>query len=550
MKGIGMMKRVVRTEDFPIVRTKKGNVHGYQENEVFHFLGIRYGRAKRFELPEETESWEDVRDAKAYGYVCPLLADGRDTIVSMRHEAGREFNPMADPFANFEMQHVYWPMDEDCLFLNIWTKHIPGCEENRTCEISGEEKNVRRPVFFWLHGGGYCTGSSVEIPSYNGHNLADYGDVVVVSINHRLNCLGFLDLSSFGDAFRSSGAVGLADIVLALRWVKENIAAFGGDPDNITVGGQSGGGGKALALLQMPAADGLYQRIISQSGALGGLDRSVGPTNRDEKRRWQVLGEKTAEVLGLTIDTIDRIRDIPYELLADAAEEAGRQLGYAEGMMLFEPSPVSGLYEGRYETAGFREEAKNIPVLAGTVLGEFNFMHYLGNKAAYSDDEREAILEEAYGEDTADVLREFARIYPGMDTLYALSVDRLFRPITMNYLRARKEYTDAPCYNYQMSFLIPYKGGVAPWHCSCIPYAFRNVEKEPAHCTGAGTYAERLQNEVSDAWLAFMKDGNPSTPSLSWKPFTLQEPCRMEFSEKSHMTAADDARLLDLLMRH
>ena len=545
-----MMKKVVRTEDFPVVRTKKGKVHGYKENDVYHFLGIRYGRAKRFELPEETESWKGIRDAKAYGYVCPLLKDGRDTIASTRHKPGREFNPMADPFANFEMQHVYWPMDEDCLFLNIWTKHISASEENSTCEISGAERDVRRPVFFWLHGGGYGAGSSVEIPSYDGHNLSDFGDIVVVSINHRLNCLGFLDLSSFGEAFKSSGAAGLADIVLALRWVRENIAAFGGDPDNITVGGQSGGGGKALALLQMPAADGLYKRIISQSGALGGLDRAVGPTNRDEKRRWQALGEKTAEVLGLNSDTIDRIRDIPYELLADAAEEAGRQLGYAEGMMLFEPSPVSGLYEGRYETVGFREEAKDIPVLAGTVLGEFNFMHYLGNKDTYTDEERRAILEEAYGEDTDDVLREFMRVYPSLDTLYALSADRLFRPVTMDYLRARKEYTDAPCYNYQMSFIIPYKGGVAPWHCSCIPYAFRNVEKEPAHCTGAGIYAERVQDEVSGAWVAFMTGGDPSTASMEWRQFTAQDPCRMEFSERSHMTDADDGGLLEVLRRH
>ena len=545
------MRSVIRTPDFPVAETKKGKYHGFLSDDVYHFHGIRYGRAQRFELPEKVGAFGGIKDAKAFGYVCPLMrSSGRQSITSVKHDPEMEFNPMADPFANFEMQHVYWPMDEDCLFLNVWTKHLPGAMEHKPVEGVPQEKNVKRPVMLWLHGGGFGAGSAVELPAYDGHNLASYGDVVVVSINHRLNCLGFLDLSAYGESFRYSGIAGMADIVLALRWVKENIEVFGGDPENVTVAGQSGGGGKAIALLQMPPADGLFKRLICQSCAPGGLNREVGNSVGEEKKRWQDLGMKTAELLGLTAETIDKIRSIPYEQLSDAAEEAGRILGYAEGMLLFEPSPVPGFYEGRYECAGFREETKDIALIAGTVLGEFNFMHYFGDKSSYSELEKRAMLEEQFGADTDAVLTEFKKVYPDMDILYALGIDSIFRPIALRYLNARNAFTDAPCFNYMMSFIIPYLGGVTPWHCSCLPYTFRNLEKEPAHCTGTRTYAEKLQDDVSRAWISFLESGNPSTSHLRWDPYTAGKPVRIEFAEETRMTDADDTELMRLLQKH
>lgn len=385
------MKKVIRTPDFPIVRTKQGKLHGYQEDDVFHFYGIRYGRAERFQLPEPEPKWDGIRDAKSYGYICPLMPE----------EEQQEDSPMSAPGNSFEMQHVYWPMKEQCLYLNVWTKHL--------------EKSAKKPVMVWLHGGGFSCGSSIEIPAYNGHNLCDYGDVVIVNLNHRLNCLGFLDLSSFGENYKYSGCAGMADVVLALQWVKENIEVFGGDPDNVTVAGQSGGGGKAAILMQMPPADGLYHKVISQSGAL--RDRS-GTSITEEKRHWQSLGEKTAEILGLTKENIETIDAVPYEELAKAAVQAGKILGFP--------------------------------------------------------------------------------------------------------------------------------GGLAPWHCADIPYVFRNVEMEPAHCTGY-QYAEKLQDQISKAWIAFMKKGNPSTRSLKWSPYTKEHPDRMIFAEECGMEERDDSRLLKLI---
>lgn len=514
------MKKVIRTPDYPIVKTKQGKLHGYQENEVFYFYGIRYGRAERFQLPSPEPSWDGVRDAKSYGFICPLLPE----------EEQPENSPMAAPGNSFEMQHVYWPMKEQCLYLNVWTKHL--------------EKDAKKPVLVWFHGGGYSAGSSVEIPAYNGHNLCDYGDVVVVNLNHRLNCIGFLDLSSYGEKYKYSGCVGMADIVLALCWVKENIAAFGGDPENVTVAGQSGGGGKAAALLQMPTADGLYHKVISQSGA---LRNKTGFTIKEEKEHWQKLGNKTVELLGLNQDTIDEIDKIPYDKLAAAAVQAGEELGYAGGMMLFEPSPVEGLYTGVESIAGFREETKKIPVMAGTMLGEFSFMHYLGDKTKYTEVEKYNMLEQSYGSHTMAIIKKFRNLYPKLDILYALSVDTLFRPQTTGFLQRRSAFTKAKCYNYMMTFIIPYLGGLAPWHCGDIPFVFRNVEMEPAQCTGV-EYTEQLQDTVSKAWLAFMKKGDPSTRKLKWNPYTTECPDRMIFAEECGMDTKDDTELLKLIM--
>lgn len=513
------MKKVIRTPDFPVAKTTHGKLHGFLQDEVFHFHGIQYGKAERFELPKPVKKWGGIKDAKAYGYICPLMPE----------DPVSPGNPMASPWCSFEIQHVYWPMNEQCLYLNVWTKHL--------------DDKAKAPVMVWLHGGGFAGGSSIELPSYDGHNLSDYGDVVVVNLNHRLNCLGFLDLSSYGDAYRYSGCVGMADIVLALQWVHDNIAAFGGDPENVTVAGQSGGGGKSTMLLQMPPADGLYSKIISQSGAL--CERR-GATLRSEKERWQELGKKTVELLGLMEETIDEIRTVDYEKLSSAAKKAGEELGFPAGIMMFEPAPVKGLYEGFADIVGFREETKDIPVMAGTVLGEFSFIHYLGDKDQYTESEKYHILEKKYGEKTESVVNAFRNVYPELDILYALSVDTMFRQMTKEFLEKRVEDANAPCYNYLMSFIIPYMGGLAVWHCGDIPFVFRNVEMEPAHCTGY-TYAEGLQNRVSEAWLAFMKTGNPSTHHLQWAPFTKENPQRMIFAEKCGMETKDDTELLELI---
>ena len=524
------MKKVVRTPDFPIVETKLGKLHGFLQDDVYHFHGIRYGTAERFELPVMEKPWEGVRDAKSYGYICPLLPEDRQAQTALVHDPSDRNNPFAHPFCSFEMPHVYWPMDEQCLYLNVWTKHL--------------DQGAKKPVMVWLHGGGFGSGSAIELPSYDGTNFTDYGDVVFVSLNHRLNCIGFLDLSSFGESFRYSGIAGMADIVLALQWVHENIEAFGGDPDNVTVAGQSGGGGKAAMLLQMPAADGLYHKVISQSGA---LKRSRTKSVEEEKIYWQELGSKTAQILGLDETSIDRVRKIPYEELSAAASQAGRELGREGGMMLLNPSPVDDYYIGSFELAGFREETADIPVIAGTVLGEFNFMHYLGDKNRYSEEEKMALLRETFGDKAERVRKLFEEQYPGKDPLYALSVDFLFRPATVAFLDERTKFLkklgkETRSWNYILSVVLPYLGGITLFHCGDIPFTFRNTELEPLICTAAD-YREELEDRMSEAWLAFMKNGDPSTKELPWEPYTVEHKTRMQFDGQSRMNRTDDTEL-------
>ena len=234
-----------------LVQTDKGDVAGYIDNGIYTYKGIPYAKAERFMAPQPADSWEGVRSCRAYG------PTARQEVRSgwASDELGFSF-AWNDGFPG-----------EDCLRVNVWT---PGINDGK-----------KRPVMVWLHGGGYSTGSGQELPSYDGASLARKGDVVVVTLNHRLNVLGFLDLSSFGEEYAASGNAGLLDLVAALEWVRDNAAAFGGDASNVTIFGQSGGGGKVSTLLATPSAAGLSTRLsfravlCSEQWTRSGLQRSA-----------------------------------------------------------------------------------------------------------------------------------------------------------------------------------------------------------------------------------------------------------------------------------
>ena len=224
------------------VQTVYGPIEGYQDGSIFTFKGIRYAKAERFMPPEKPDSFTKLRQCKVYG---PQAPQGE----SLRWNEG---NSQSD--YGFGNQFVTEPMDEQqCLVLNVWTPSI------------NDQK--RRPVFVWIHGGGYAGGSGHDLPCYEGRALAEAGDIVVVNLNHRLNVLGYLDLTGLGGKYAKSVNLGQQDIVKALEWVHDNIALFGGNPDEVTIGGQSGGGGKVSTLLAMPSAKGLFKRAIVQSGS-------------------------------------------------------------------------------------------------------------------------------------------------------------------------------------------------------------------------------------------------------------------------------------------
>jgi para-nitrobenzyl esterase len=224
-------------KDVAVTSTGAGKVRGYIHNSIYTYKGMPYAEAKRFEAPQKPKPWQGIRSSMTYGPVAPLM----NPTTSVQDES------------EFVYHHDWGYTNEDCMRLNVWT---PGINDGK-----------KRPVMFWIHGGGFTAGSSQELPSYDGENLSKKGDVVVVSINHRLNILGFLDLSAYGDKYKHSANVSILDIKAALEWVKANIENFGGDPNNVTIFGQSGGGAKVLTLMAMPSAKGLFQKAINESGA-------------------------------------------------------------------------------------------------------------------------------------------------------------------------------------------------------------------------------------------------------------------------------------------
>ncbi|MBR5099816.1 MAG: carboxylesterase/lipase family protein, partial [Bacteroidales bacterium] len=256
---------IVNAKD-ALVETTYGTLCGYIEDGIYTFKGITYAKAERFMPPEDPDSWEGVQTALYYGNQC-----NQSPRVTWQ-----------DDCEAFLYQWDDGVQSEDCLNLNVWTKGI--------------NDGKKRPVMVWLHGGGYAMGASSELPFYDGTNLAKK-DVVLVSINHRLNFLGYFDLSDFGEKYKYSGVAGVMDMVKALEWVNKNIEAFGGDPDNVTIFGQSGGGGKVNILLGTPSAKGLFHRGIIESGSMTHL--MDAQTSRD-------MARIAVKNLGLNEKTIDK----------------------------------------------------------------------------------------------------------------------------------------------------------------------------------------------------------------------------------------------------
>ena len=305
----------------PVVQTKAGKIRGFKMNSTYTFHGIKYADADRFQMPREVKPWKGIKNALAYGYVCPMLMQDH-------------------PLMEVMIPHRYWPMDENCQYLNIWTQSL--------------DPEAKKPVMVWLHGGGFFAGSSIEQVAYEGDHLSEYGDVVVVSLNHRLNILGYLDLSAYGEKYYNSANVGNADMVAALHWIQDNIAGFGGDPGNVTLFGQSGGGVKVWSLLQMPEADGLFHKGIIESGVIdpdlfGDIEAGNGR---------EIIGAMLAE-LGLEEKDVDQLETLPYDQLAQAYENAAPKVAQ-KGEYVGNHPHKNQSYFGDAIKHGFREETKKI----------------------------------------------------------------------------------------------------------------------------------------------------------------------------------------------
>lgn len=472
-------------------QTTNGPVCGYIYRGVYTYKGIPYAQAGRFEVPKVPTPWTKIRSCRTYGPSCPQPKSNR-----WDNDAGAFF------YLWFETRQ-----NEDCLRLNVWTKGI--------------KDGKKRPVIVWFHGGGFVEGAGYDHPGYDGHNMADRENVVVVTVNHRLNTLGYTDLSDFGDKYKYSGNVGNIDLVAALKWVHDNISYFGGDPKNVTIFGQSGGGAKVSSMLCMPMAKGLFHKamIMSGSGFMCGMDQTLA----------RKIGRRTVELLGLTKDNIDEIQRIPYEKLYEANVKAMNEMAN-EGhpspsgrMITWEPVIDGDALPLGLWSNGSEKINNDVPLIIGSTFNEF----YGGNKpgkGVSTWEEAKTDLSKKMGKRADKFVDAFRKAYPkaSIGDMYRLDVS--VRPAALMQCNKRIADGGAPVWNYLFVYHLPSEDGeFHAGHNADIAFYFNNVVRS-ANMTGATPEGIRLGETMCDALCNFARTGKPYAKGMpEWKPVTKNE---------------------------
>lgn len=508
---------IIASSSVGTVQTENGKVSGYVDDGIFIYKGIPYAKAERFMPPVPADSWEGIRSCRAYG---PTAPQGKRT-GWYSDEQAFAFN-WDDGFA-----------DEDCLRVNIWS---PGVNDGK-----------KRPVMVWLHGGGYAAGSGQELPSYDGLNLAKSGDVVVVTLNHRLNILGFLDLSAFGDRYSRSGNAGLLDLIAALEWVRDNITAFGGDPGNVTIFGQSGGGGKVTTLMATPSAKGLFHKAIVQSGSM--LNTMTSKWSRR-------IGAAVVRELGISPNRIDEIKKVPYDRLLAAGEKAIAQVrteaekeGFNSFIFGWAPTVDDNILPHQLGSHQACMLSKDIPLIIGTTLHEFTTSTYAPQMRKISENDALEYLKGSYGDKAGEFSSLFRKTYPDSRPVDLVDTDFLLRPTALEHGRLRARMSDAaPVYMYLFGWESPVMDGILrSTHCMEIPFVFNNAVTH-ATMTGGGQEAVELAGKMSKAWISFARTGNPSVEELpQWNPYTLEGEETMYFDNECSILHGHDRELTDFV---
>ena len=497
-----------------VANTQYGKVRGYVDGGVLTFKGVPYGQNTAGEnrwLPAKPPlPWKDEYPALIYGGNCPQ---------NLHDWTGIEQSFIQDWDDGYQ--------SEDMLKLNIWTSSLTG----------------KRPVMFYIHGGGYSFGSSYELPSHEGAQMARHHDVVQVSVNHRLNILGFFDVSEIGgSAYEDSVNVGMTDLVAALRWVHENIANFGGDPDRVMIYGQSGGGSKVTTLMGMPAAVGLIHRAAAQSGGGG---------NIPSKEQQREVARQVMKDLGLAPNDLASLQKMEWAKLVAAGNAAVAKINppMRGAMGPFAPGPPrvgwSPCVDGTninlrsfFDVAP--EISKNVPMLIGSVSEEGN--HMLSRP---TEEEWHASLAKAYGEEKATaIVSALKKAYPqkkiqtlsyicgGSFGLNGLAV----RNNVVKMAGLKHALKAAPAYTYYFTWQTPILDGVpGAWHTAELQFCFDNT-KRCEQGTGNTPEAQVLAKKMATAWANFAATGNPSQPGLTWTPtdpdsnktMVWDNACRME----------------------
>ncbi|MCY7007900.1 carboxylesterase family protein [Fusobacterium simiae] len=531
--GISYAKNDIRIikPDVAVVTINQGKVQGYIHNGIFTYRGIPYATAERFEAPKKIENSNKTIIALKNGHIAPQ----------------NSFNPMDNVLFNGPLL----TQGDDCQNLNVWTPSI--------------SDNKKRPVMVWLHGGGHMAGSSMESYAYDGENLSKKGDIVVVSINHRLNAMGYLDLSEYGEKYKNSANHGIMDIVVALEWIRDNISKFGGDPNNVTLFGESGGGAKILTLMGTPAAKGLFHKAIVESGAVEMMGMTL-PKKETTKR----VAELTLQNLGLTKNNVDKIKELPFSQIEEAGNKALKQTAEEQKIPNLQGNGYglnwAPTVDGNYIPADpvgdkFSDLAKDIPLIIGTNLTEWETI-YAGllapdnlanaqkdNRNTWSEKEKIAKIKEKYGDKADKVLAEFKKAYPDRNIADVLYVETFLRPRALKTARVKAEQKGAPVYMYVFTWDTPLLNGIPmSYHTSEIPFVMNNA-KDYDVATGGGEDAIKMADKMSQAWINFARTGNPNVKGQpNWQPYTRENGNTMIFDNNSKTVKNHDLELMKTLM--
>lgn len=503
-----------------VANTQYGKVRGYVSDGVLTFKGIPYGHdtggENRWLPAKPPKAWDGEYPALIYGANCPQRL----------HDWALE--------QSFLQQWDDGYHSEDMLKLNVWTPSLTG----------------KRAVMVYFHGGGFVFGSSYELASHDGAQMARHHDIVQVSVNHRLNILGFFDLSEIGGPdYADSVNVGMMDLVASLRWVRDNIANFGGDPDRVMIYGQSGGGSKVTCLMGMPAAAGLFHRASAQSGGGG------NPPGAEQSKAFakQVMVE-----LGLGPKDIGALRKMEWAKLNAAANAAATKINgpmqrtLGMGSAMGGPSRVGPgpTMDGRIITMrsffdGAPDISKNIPMLIGSVSEEGNRM-----SSRPSEQEWHGTLAGVLGENKAAALiAAMKKAHPekSIRTLsYGVS-GLLIRNNVTRMARLKYEQKAAPVFAYYFTWQSPMLEDAGAWHTAELAFCFDNT-KRCEQGTGNTPEAQKLARTMANAWANFARTGNPGQPGLAWTPFEPDRCPTMVFDNQCRMVNDPEGEVRKILL--
>lgn len=502
----------------PVVEITTGKVRGFTTDGVAVFRGIPYGAsttgANRFMPPVKPEPWTGVRNCLSYGHSCPQGGTG----VIENDSGGRSTSE--DNFLLYRTGG--WVRGEDCLRLNVWAP-------------SGSSSARKLPVMVYMHGGGFTGGSGNDLLSYDGENLARNHNVLVVTHNHRLNLFGYLNLAEVGgERYAASGNVGMLDIVAVLEWVRANIASFGGDPANVLIFGQSGGGAKISALMAMPAAKGLFHRAVVQSGAM----LRAGSAENSARAAAMVMEE-----LGISKASVDKLQSLPTSALQAVQPAIARRLGGpgapGSGMRGWGPFVDGKILPAHPFDPGAPEISAEVPMLIGTCLNEFVNGTDNPERDTLTEQELSRRVSERYKDRAADIISAYRRQYPKESPFGLWAAISAAGPRQNAIKQAERKVAQgrAPVWMYLYAWRTPMLGGkIGTFHSSEIAFAFDNAALCPNY-SGNTSEALALSSKMGQAWASFARSGKPDHSGLpNWPAYDskaratmiLDSPCRVQ----------------------